>query len=291
VPTYKGDADSGSEPADPVSAPADEEAKLAQDFVTAAATIGVIAAGVALFEVALLPGMVIGGAAVLAPKYLPKYLPKLGRRLRPLFESTVRPRVEPAVPVPGRPDVEVPPAAPPRFAIKQAVAKTITFRIIVTTLDFTTNYLVLGELATAAGLSTFALVAGPVFYLAHETAWNYFGASVERKAGPWGTTVDLPVLPPLRPDAKTPPAGWGGFTISRALAKTITFRTIATTVDFTANYVVVGEFATAVALSAFGFVLGPFVYLGHEMAWDYYGSPREAAIDVPAPTNAVPAPG
>jgi uncharacterized membrane protein len=62
-------------------------------------------------------------------------------------------------------------------------------------------------------------------------------------------------------------------------------------VDFTATYVVVGEFATAVTLSAFGFVLGPFVYLGHEMAWDYYGSPRESAVDLPAPTNALPAPG
>jgi uncharacterized membrane protein len=291
VSKYKGDADRGYDPADPASAPADEEAKPAQDFVTTAATIGVIAAGVALFEVALIPGMVIGGAAVLAPKYLPRYLPKLRRRLQPLFDSTVRQLMEPAVPVPDRPDVEVPPVAPPRFAIKQAVAKTITFRIIVTTLDFTTNYLVLGELATAAGLSTFALVAGPVFYLAHETAWNYFGATVERKAGPWGTAVDLPVPLPLRPDVQASPAGWGRLTISRALAKTITYRTIATTVDFTTNYVVVGELATAAVLSASGFVLGPFVYLGHEMAWDYYGSPREGAVDVPAPTNALPAPG
>jgi uncharacterized membrane protein len=62
-------------------------------------------------------------------------------------------------------------------------------------------------------------------------------------------------------------------TINRALAKTITFRTVATTMDFTANYVVVGELGTAVVLSAFGFVVGPFVYLGHEMVWDYYGPP------------------
>ena len=66
----------------------------------------------------------------------------------------------------------------------------------------------------------------------------------------------------------------GRITINRALAKTITFRTIATTTDFTTNYVVVGDLATAATLSAFGFVVGPFIYLGHEMAWDYYGSPR-----------------
>jgi hypothetical protein len=38
---------------------------------------------------------------------------------------------------------------------------------------------------------------------------------------------------------------------------------------------VVGDLATAVGLSAFAFVVGPFVYLGHEKLWDYYGSPRE----------------
>jgi uncharacterized membrane protein len=37
---------------------------------------------------------------------------------------------------------------------------------------------------------------------------------------------------------------------------------------------VVGDVATAATLSAFGFVLGPFVYFGHEKAWDYYGSRR-----------------
>src|SRR6516162_2973785 len=167
------------------------------------------------------------------------------------------------------------PAAPAGFGIKQAIAKTITFRIIVTTLDFTTNYVVIGELATAAGLSTFNLVAGPVFYLVHETAWNYFG--------PAGADVRVPV-------AKASAADGEGFTVSRALAKTITFRTLATVMDFTVNYVVVGDVVTAVGLSAFAFVVGPFVYLGHEKLWDYYGSPSERTLDPPTPTNLLPAP-
>ena len=56
------------------------------EAVTVAATVGVVAAGVALFEIALLPGMVIGVAAMLAPKYVPK----MGAALNPLFKSTVR---------------------------------------------------------------------------------------------------------------------------------------------------------------------------------------------------------
>ena len=46
------------------------------EVVTVAATVGIVAVGVALFEVALLPGMAIGVAAMLAPKYVPK----MGRR-------------------------------------------------------------------------------------------------------------------------------------------------------------------------------------------------------------------
>src|SRR5207302_11166839 len=150
--------------------------------------------------------MLIGGAVVLAPKYL-----------RPLFGPTVRRRNAPKRPRAKRQELAAP-VAPARLGIKQAIAKTITFRIIVTTLDFTTNYIVIGELATAAGLSTFNLVVGPLFYLAHETAWNYFGSS--------GEAVDLSTVLPLRRDASAPPADGEGVTISRALAKTITFRTI-----------------------------------------------------------------
>ena len=145
------------------------------------------------------------------------------------------------------------------------------------------NYVVLGELATAAGLSAFALVAGPLFYLAHETAWNYLGASDGH--------VDLTVVLPLRHHAEAPVAAPGGLTISRALAKTITYRTIATIVDFTTNFVVVGDLVTAAGLSASGFIFGPFVYLGHEMVWERYVSPGEHLPELAPPAGLLPAPG
>jgi len=236
-----------------------------------------VLAGIALLEVALIPGLAIGGAAVLVPNYLQKRR----RRPRPGLKTVSR-QTEPAIPASNRPDVQGALAAPAGLRIKQAIAKTVTFRVIVTTLDFTTNYVVIGELATAAGLSGFALVAGPLFYLIHETAWNYFRPSE--------AAVELPGLLPHRPDPEASLAGQGAITISRALAKTITFRTIATAMDFTANYGVVGELATALGLPAFGFVVGSFVYLGHEMAWDYYGSPRERPLDLPRPTKLLPAP-
>jgi hypothetical protein len=53
---------------------------------TTIATIGVIGVAAALFDVALIPGMIIGVAAA----YAPKYVPGLGDRLQPLFNYTVR---------------------------------------------------------------------------------------------------------------------------------------------------------------------------------------------------------
>jgi uncharacterized membrane protein len=280
-----------------------DRSSLTQDVVTTVATIGVIVAGVALLEVALIPGMVIGGAAVLAPRILPKSLtqslslslPGLRRRLKPLLDFSPPIASKASLPkaslqksfLTGLPVVK--PALPVQFTIKQAIAKTITYRIIVTTLDFTVNYIVIGEVATAAGLSAFALVVGPLFYLAHEALWNRFGDADKR--------VDLTAYLPWRPDAKLPSDETAllneqaGFTISRALAKTITFRTIATTMDFATNFVVVGDLVTAVTLSASGFILGPFVYFGHEMVWDYYGSPSARMPEPEAPMILLPAPG
>jgi hypothetical protein len=121
VAKHNVDVRRGSEP---VPARAGNEARPARDILTAAATIGVIAAGVALLEAALIPGMVIGGAAVLAPRYLPG----LRRRVRPLLGP--RRRIEATGSRLDRSDVGVPPAAPAGLAVKQAVAKTITIRTI-----------------------------------------------------------------------------------------------------------------------------------------------------------------
>ena len=56
------------------------------DIVATVATVGVIGVGVAVFEAALLPGVVLGVAAMMVPKFAPK----LGSALSPMFKSTVR---------------------------------------------------------------------------------------------------------------------------------------------------------------------------------------------------------
>jgi uncharacterized membrane protein len=238
-----------------------------------------VLAGVALFEVALIPAVVVGGAAVLAPKYLPA----LRRRLRSAPAAKTPQRSPLARMVPAKPDAQRPLATFAGMRIGRAIAKTITFRIIVTTLDFTANYVVIGELTTAAGLSTFNLIAGPLFYLGHEATWNYLGPSAD-------TPIDIQV-PLSLPQGETARLnGERGIKISRPLAKTITYRTIATVVDFTTNYVVVGDAFTAAGLTAFGFVLGPFVYFGHEKIWDYYSSPPNTGVEALPAKLLLPAP-
>src|SRR5215831_11436251 len=90
------------------------------------------------------------------------------------------------------------------------------------------------------------------------------------RSRPVWSGMDLASLRATTADARTDPKA---IAVSRPLAKTITFRTIATVMDFTTTYIVIADAATAAALTAFGFVLGPFVYLGHEMLWDYYSAP------------------
>jgi hypothetical protein len=92
MPKSSGTADTGNgHDEGPPTAESDDQVSAAQrengnDVVVATATVGVICIGAALFEAALIPGMVIGVAAMLVPKALPK----LGTAVEPMFRGAVR---------------------------------------------------------------------------------------------------------------------------------------------------------------------------------------------------------
>ena len=73
---------SAPEPADPIDAVETDQS----DIVLTAATVAVVGVGVIVFEAALLPGLALGVAAMLAPKYVPK----VGDAVAPMFRSSVR---------------------------------------------------------------------------------------------------------------------------------------------------------------------------------------------------------
>jgi Protein of unknown function (DUF5132) len=73
----------GSETETPETA---ENSDRRSEVIATAATVAVVGVGAAIFEAALLPGLVLGVAAMWAPQYFPK----MGEALNPLFRSTVR---------------------------------------------------------------------------------------------------------------------------------------------------------------------------------------------------------
>ncbi len=234
----------------------------------AAAAIGAVGAGVAIVEAAALV-LVVGGAAAVAPR--------VWRGLRARKKPAGAPLPQPTPP--GAAETQF--ISLPGFQIKQALAKTITYRVIITACDLGWNYAILGDPAAAAGLSAISLAAGPFSYFIHETGWNRFGPRIVKNG-----VVSIP-LPAFGQKCGAPQEQKHAVAVDRSIAKTITFRTIGTVMEFSTNYAVVRDVTTAAWLSAFGFVLGPFIYLGHEKAWELADPPK--AKSAPRLTLAAPA--
>ena len=70
------------EPRDPIEDVQDDQ----RNLLATAATVAVVGVGVAVFEAALLPGVVLGVAAMLVPRVLPN----VGAAIAPAVRSTVR---------------------------------------------------------------------------------------------------------------------------------------------------------------------------------------------------------
>jgi uncharacterized membrane protein len=236
--------------------------------VRSVATLGAVVAGAAIVEVALIPGLLIGAAAVLAPRLLPRdMLSGLGKR---------RTRTAPfPVPVSSTPTAHSAKAAassePASFDAWHVAVKTITYRAIVTTVDFGANYFVIGEVATAAGLSSLSLVAGPIAYFAHEAVWHYYGPASARHPDPLEATVHVPI-PSTVGGGENGRTRFASVGVSRALAKTVTYEVVTAASEFGANYLFVRDLAAAAGLTTFSVIITPFVYYVHEKAWDYFGA-------------------
>jgi uncharacterized membrane protein len=239
------------------------------NVIGSVATLGAVAAGAAIVEAALIPGLLIGGAAMLAPRLLPRdVLSGLGNGRRRTAPS-------PAVSAPGAHSAPPPDSGEPAaFDTWRAVVKTLTYRVMVTTADFGANYFVIGELATAAGLSSLSLVAGPVAYFAHEAAWHYYGPASAHHANPLEATVDVPI-PGMAKGAN--------IKVGRAVAKTVTYEGVTGVSEFAVNYLFVRDLVAAAGLTTFSMVIAPVVYYVHEKIWDYYDAASAGPPAAPAP--------
>jgi uncharacterized membrane protein len=206
----------------------------------------------------------------------------LADRLRRTASSRV-----PARSAPAAESMHAPASGEPAsFDTWRAIVKTITYRVMVTTVDFGANYLVIGEFATAAGLSSLSLVAGPIAYFTHEAAWHYYGPASARHPNALEAAVHVPM-----PGADGKPNGgtrFAGVKVSRAFAKTVTYEVVTAVSEFSANYIFIRDLAAAAGLTAFSVVIAPVVYYVHERGWDYYDATKVRSPATPA-LKALPA--
>jgi uncharacterized membrane protein len=197
----------------------------------------------------------------------------LGDRLR---------RTAPSPSAPTAHSAEAPASSEPAFFDTwHAVAKTFTYRVMVTIVDFGANYFVLGELATTAGLSSLSLVAGPIAYFAHEAAWHYYGPASARHPNPLAATVHVPI-PDAAEGEENGRTRLASVKVSRALAKTVTYEGVTAVSEFGANYLFVRDLAAAAGLTTFSIVIAPLVYYVHEKVWDYYDATKTRSPAAPA---------
>jgi uncharacterized membrane protein len=236
------------------------------------ATLGAVAAGVAIVEAALIPGLLVGGAAVLVPRLVPLDILS-GLDGRPKSRRTALSQVlVPCAPT-ARSAEEPAPDEPAYFDAWRAVVKTITYRAMVTTVGFGANYFVIGEVATAAGLSGLSLIAGPIAYFAHEAIWHYYGPASAHHLNPLEATVDVPIPGTVATEGNVR-TRFASVKVSRALAKTLTYEGVTAVSEFSANYLFVRDLAAAAGLTAFSVGIAPLFYYLHEKAWDYYDAPK-----------------
>ena len=153
----------------------------------------------------------------------------------------------------------------------------------------------LGAVAAGAALVEAALIPGVLIGGAAVLAPRLLRRDVLGGLGDrLQRAVSLPVRRPLGSTTDTAQASASdepaSFDTWHAVVKTFTYRVIVTSIDFGANYFVIGSLTTAAGLSSLSLVAGPIAYFAHEMAWHYFGpvssrnsDPLKATVRVPIP--------
>lgn len=216
-------------------------------------TMGLVVIGGVFVEAALIPGILLGCSAFIAPKVLRAILRSKKSKIQEFHDPVIS---------------NTKPVRSPLFAEHiimptRSIAKMCTFRATSTGLDFAWNYAILGDVGVAAGLSSVSLVVAPLFYLIHETVWNIYSVQysgsrriIHDKSQFGGSLLST-----------------NQFRITTSsdnskILKTITYRLFATVSEFGTNYVFARNLPQALSLTAFSATMGPFIYYGHEIIWE-----------------------
>lgn len=127
----------------------------------------------------------------------------------------------------------------------RTLAKTLSWRIILTVSHFVNGFIVTGSIASAAAIAGLSAIINSVLYWAHERIWNW--AQWNRK--PKDGLMFLDGQP-------------------RTISKIITWRAVITGSNFVVPWILTGSLGQAAAFMSIAIVVNIAIFYFHERAWN-----------------------
>jgi len=127
----------------------------------------------------------------------------------------------------------------------RTLAKTLSWRIILTVSHFVNGFIVTGSLASAAAIAGVSAVINSVLYWAHERVWNW--AQWNRK--PKDGLMFLDGQP-------------------RTISKIISWRILITGSNFVVPWILTGSLGQAAAFMSIAIVVNIAIFYFHERVWN-----------------------
>lgn len=127
----------------------------------------------------------------------------------------------------------------------RTLAKTLSWRLILTVSHFVNGFIVTGSMASAAAIAGISAILNSALYWLHERAWNW--AQWNRK--PTDGIMFLDGQP-------------------RTISKIITWRAVITGSNFVVPWILTGSLGQAAAFMSIAIVVNIAIFYFHERAWN-----------------------
>lgn len=127
----------------------------------------------------------------------------------------------------------------------RSLAKTLSWRVILTMSHFINGFIVTGSIASAAAIAGLSAVINSVLYWAHERCWNYAQWNRQGKDG----LMFVDGQP-------------------RTISKIITWRAVITGSNFVIPWFLTGSLGQAAAFMTIAIVVNIAIFYFHERIWN-----------------------
>lgn len=129
--------------------------------------------------------------------------------------------------------------------ISRSVAKTLSWRVLLTISHTVNGYLATGSIAFGLQIAGLATIINSVLYWVHERSWNATG---------WSRRLSDRVFSDSHP---------------RSLAKIASWRVLITSSNFVIPFIITGNWGQAALFTGLATVVNMVLYWSHERVWNY----------------------